>query len=320
MKKLLTTTAILLSLSAHQALADSNSIYIEQAGTVNNQAEFIQYGSGNVAGTEEAPILQVGSNSFARIYQGINESSPSTGATAVLEQHGDSDYAYITQVGGISEGQIGQEQIEGNGGNFAEVYQLSNLNYASVFQLGNGNETYVQQVNNGDLGYEAAYLYQGGNDNSNYVWQYGTGDTATINQYNSGNRGLILQGSFDTSSSFNSATINQTGYNGYVYLLQEGQGHSASISDAGTNNYATSFQYGTLNSLVATQGGISNSLVNNQEGSGNEAMVTQVGEEGSVYLNQTGSDGAISVTQGGFANTMTVNQSGTGGGISITQN
>lgn len=181
---LLASVAMIASMSAGLALADSNkpnwppvpvnggnAAYIDQIGDLNSNAQ-TQYGRANLSdnwqkGDRNAVVTyQDGTANRAFVNQNgdrnyANQLQDGTANLAKVDQFDAGNTAYQKQFGMDNDASIVQSGFDGHGphfgwgpvnaGNFASQYQDGVMNEATIAQKGMVNTAYQTQMSNGNL-------------------------------------------------------------------------------------------------------------------------------------------------------------------------
>ncbi|MFT3938987.1 curlin [Rhodopseudomonas sp.] len=336
-RNLFFVTASVLALSATAAMADSNTVVLNQADT-SHHATIEQFNSGNNVGSysgwsgfdQNNNGGLVGGNQLTVTQAGYNNS---VGRDAKGYQYGAGNSAVISQAGNGSDVEL-QQKGENNGsvpagwdwtndpGIFNKITQdsTSTGSKVSVVQDGSNNVFSIKQGNTSNStsvtqtgAWGLAYVRQGigvaeqDKATANWLPTGGNSNVATISQASSGvNYAVAVQGGGNS----NSLSIGQTG------AL-----HGANAWQIGSTNTFSSIQTGTGNTAGLSGGiygaddpikqiGNSNSYVSTQSGSYNTANGSQTGDLNYVTNVQTGSHGAIAGTQNGYYNSVDSVQSG----------
>jgi hypothetical protein len=327
-----TATALGL-IMASGAYADSNTLYITQAGSANVADVHQSAGTGgNNIGSVASPFLQ----------DGNNNKLTETQATGGGFYRGDNDILKGRQVG--------------NNNSFSDYYSnnagWNRIN--NVVQHGSSNALSISRDNQlyGTVGTVVqgaeASAPSGGNGNgisisqSTYPYPYGQpvftgGNTVTLvkqigsnNAYGyyagtsisqGGSRNLITEATIEGSNNMPGTTAVQSilqrgtgnGQSASVARTLGSNGNGINVSEIGdwnnfdvrqglsvysTGNYATVTQTGNYNSATATQYGSGNNLTVNQKGDSNTSTTLFNGNDNGVG-SLTGAAGALAgVTQG----------------------
>lgn len=312
MRKILLSTASVLSLGIGTALA--------------NTATVTQTGTGNVG-----DIRQVGVDNTATLEQtgDFNEAvAQSHTFTNTIVLGAATPHTFGT--GGTAPGPFGINQ-EGDR-NSAEIRQTGDSNKATGEQIGDDNFGRIRQQPFGTVGatggdFNRAMFGQYGNDNlTHFELQAGSYNFAAVWQ--------ISPGTTRTGSPvWNSATVNQFGI---------GTGYHASAAIAGhpggpgSGNFAEVYQESTGDAtLVANLVGINQGapggpghppgVTNNaaeayQRGSGNTILIDQFSNNNTAEAKQLGDSNFIKITQEiGHGHSATAHQLGSGNSTTILQ-
>ncbi|WP_188517830.1 beta strand repeat-containing protein [Alsobacter metallidurans] len=353
-KYLLVTTSLAASLLATAAMADNNTVYLNQ--TADSQSATIsQSGNGNAVGANGQAFgqgggsgntltvnqtntgnsigvatsgYQSGNNNLANAYQDgvgsrieIKQSGSNNGqhgTTTGWDWTNSSDYARLAQDSSANGSVI--ELTQNGNGNAFDVGQGGASNGVSVTQTGTLGQTFVRQ-NVGQAGFHnsSVVVNQDTSNSINYVnVNAQIGNNLLINIAQSGG----LQGAgvdqYGTGSSFvsnQSGLGNLIGYTGPNLLL----GTDHVVTQYGDGNQIFNYQSGNYNVANGGQNGNSLFLSNTQGGSGNSLQFNQTYSNNRAYNAQYGTNGSVSVTQtGGDGNMFNSVQHGNALGASVT--
>jgi len=259
----------------------SNDITITQSGDFNKVSQFrpekgvtnavIQNGESNSAIIEQMNGGQiVGLRTYA-YHPG-------------LEQQGNSNHAEIYQSGG-SGNQVG-ELFQHGESNQAYINQVGEENYANLHQRGNGQEN-LSVIQQDGTGNDAGDVAVNGNNNTTAVIQ---GFSVILPTKSSG-----LEGNSESpfgSSDNNQATqwINGTGNESAIF--------QGGIGDNQAFQHLPSTYYGTGNWLIITQEGAGNNASQYIGGNGNNSLILQSGPSNDASVNSVGDLNQSTIIQG----------------------
>ena len=228
-----------------------------------------------------AGALMLSGAAFAQQTANVNQSGPANqadigqgdnlGATAIIEQTGNSDLAIINQSrnttsgGQNTVGRITQGGAEGGQSN-ANITQIDNFGSRSIIEQTNDSFADIDQI---DQTGSLARITQTGNNEAGIRQTFpGTNNRAVVEQDGGFHDAFVEQKGGEN----NSLRVSQTGsFNtvqgiGELYFVQDGSNNSANFTQGGSENVASASQFGAAG----------NTLNVNQTSTGNSATVTQV--------------------------------------------
>jgi hypothetical protein len=195
-----------------------------------------------------------------------------------LNQSGNRQEAYLTQIGANNQARVAQSNGGGSGYNLVNASQIGGSltgerHVLIADQAGSYNQTSISQRGANTR----AEVYQSGTENIFSAGQYGANRTSvsvTAYQMGNSNRAYVDQSTSINSAAGPSAFLIQTGNNNLERLTQTGAGHTSYLRQEGNANVIQGLE-GT--GSAALQSGVGNNLRITQTQTLNTASVSQIG-------------------------------------------
>ena len=318
------TAFSVLAMSA--ALANSNTLYIEQIGDTNAASINQSGGAGNNdIGTLTDPVTQQGNlNSFN--FSNTASGSGVNNDIIDAEQIGNSNYfSYLTwnvannNVINKSEqlGNFNQSRITNNGSDSGLI--------GALLQQGNSNHLLIEQSGSSSNGNQVLSVSMVGDNNGLAPDGNGATRRAGTYIYQSGNSNQIASASLEGSNNIGPAGNSNT-YRNVQRIEQRGNSNGLLASVASTigsgvgadYNRLWVFQTGDSNNFSVQQGvtvaSTGNHAVVTQTGNGNMTTGTQLGSYNVITATSIGNNNVVAVSQTLDSNTVVANITGDSNG------